>query len=150
MIDSIGPEEWARSIYSGWLYALKALLEEPGEGYPTFMRTEAWLDKSLNTALASWAQLRHDTILYAKQPYAELSAVLTSSRATGYVEPNPLLYSGLKNLVDATRTGLGRLGLLDAKLNSSLATFSRLLEKLVDISVKELRERSSTPRRGIL
>ena len=37
------------------------------KGYPSFMRNEAWTDKSLNTSLGSWAELRHDTILYAKQ-----------------------------------------------------------------------------------
>ncbi|MDY6822077.1 MAG: DUF3160 domain-containing protein [Deferribacterota bacterium] len=30
------------------------------------MNTDAWQLKELTTALASWSQLRHDTILYAK------------------------------------------------------------------------------------
>ena len=29
------------------------------------------VDKNLNTALASWAELKHDTILYGKQSGAE-------------------------------------------------------------------------------
>jgi len=30
------------------------------------------VDKQLNTVLGSWSELKHDTILYAKQVYAEL------------------------------------------------------------------------------
>ena len=45
-----------------------------GGGLPGVARTEAWGRRLLNTQLASWAQLRHDTILYAKQVYAEMGA----------------------------------------------------------------------------
>src|SRR3712207_8909183 len=40
-----------------------------GQGYPTFMQQSDYTDKELETALASWASLRHDTILYAEQSY---------------------------------------------------------------------------------
>ncbi len=63
------PAEWNRNLYWSWLYALQALIQERGEGYPNFMCTEAWQDRQLSAALASWAELRHDTILYAKQSY---------------------------------------------------------------------------------
>ena len=32
---------WRSNLYWGWLYALRPLLEPRGEGYPTFMRSEA-------------------------------------------------------------------------------------------------------------
>ena len=38
-------------------------------GLPAVMQTEAWARRVLNTQLASWAELRHDTLLYAKQSY---------------------------------------------------------------------------------
>ena len=60
-------QDWNRNLYWGWLYSLKALLGVYGPGYPAFLQTAAWRDKTLNTALASWTELRHDTILYAKQ-----------------------------------------------------------------------------------
>src|SRR5439155_19612921 len=62
----LGDADWNRNLYWSWLYALKPLLWEYGKGYPSFMATTAYRTKALNTALASWAQLRHDTILYAK------------------------------------------------------------------------------------
>lgn len=34
------------------------------------MQTPEWGYKNLNTALASWAELKHDAILYGEQPMA--------------------------------------------------------------------------------
>ncbi|MEA3255232.1 MAG: DUF3160 domain-containing protein, partial [Candidatus Altiarchaeota archaeon] len=67
--SEVNTMEWNRNLYWSWLYSLKPLLTDFGSGYPTFMQTEAWQDKELNTVLASWTELRHDTILYAKQSY---------------------------------------------------------------------------------
>ncbi len=138
-LSKLETRNWTETLYMGWLYTIKALLTKPGQGYPAFMQTNAWLDKSLNTALASWAQLRHDTILYAKQPYAVLTAVPQKPPHPGYVEPNPLLYSRLRNLVEATKNGLEKLGLLDENMRDRLGLFSSILNKLVDISEKELK-----------
>jgi Protein of unknown function (DUF3160) len=87
-------EDWNRNLYWSWLYALQPLLAEYGAGYPTFMTTEAYRTKSLNTALASWAQLRHDTILYAKQSYAKVSCFYPA----GYVEPVPAFWGRLQKM----------------------------------------------------
>src|SRR5207249_3410142 len=58
----LSDRDWNRNLYWSWLYALKPLLAEYGAGYPTFMTTKAYRTRLLNAALASWAQLRHDTI----------------------------------------------------------------------------------------
>ncbi|HQG45689.1 MAG TPA: DUF3160 domain-containing protein, partial [bacterium] len=58
---------WAQNLYWNWLYSLMPLLFPKGAGYPPFMQNPAWEDKELFAALGSWAELRHDTILYAKQ-----------------------------------------------------------------------------------
>ncbi|NLO74906.1 MAG: DUF3160 domain-containing protein, partial [candidate division WS1 bacterium] len=66
-VSAYTEKNWTSNIYNGWLHTLKLLLEVKREGYPQFMQGQAWTDKQLNTALGSWAELRHDTILYAKQ-----------------------------------------------------------------------------------
>jgi hypothetical protein len=68
-IGNMTEAEWTQNLYYLWLYSLLPLLSDPGEGFPYFMQNEAWVDKQLSTALGSWAELRHDTILYAKQSY---------------------------------------------------------------------------------
>jgi hypothetical protein len=71
-LDGLSVDEWTETLYNSWIYTFFPLLEVPSEGYPAFMRSDAWLDKQLNTTLGSWAELKHDTILYAKQVYAEM------------------------------------------------------------------------------
>jgi hypothetical protein len=48
--------------------------------------------KTLNTQLASWTQLRHDTILYAKQSYTPHESCLYP---TGFVEPRLEFWNAL-------------------------------------------------------
>ena len=99
-------ETWAQNLYWGWLYCLLALLNAKGDGYPAFMKREAWADKDLNAALGSWAELRHDTILYAKQSYARKGSMPLEKDTHGYVEPNPELYGRLASLTKMTYDGL--------------------------------------------
>ena len=136
-------ENWTQNLYWGWLYTLKPLLTEAPPGSPTFMSTEAWLDEKLNTALGSWAELRHDTILYAKQSYTEL-VMTPPTYAPGYVEPNPQLYTRLAGLCQATINGLSERGLLDQDMERRLTDFRDFLLRLAEISIKELRGENLT------
>ncbi len=43
--------DWNRNLYWSWLYSLQPLLKDYGAGYPTFMKTDAWQDKEMNTGL---------------------------------------------------------------------------------------------------
>ena len=137
--ESLSAADWNRNAYWSWLYALKALLEPYGKGYPTFMTTEAWQDKSMTTALASWAQLRHDTILYAKQSYtmARGSAWMPKP-VEGYVEPVPEFYARLLTTTRLTLAGLKVLDALQPQAAERLEKLASLLEKLLAISQKEL------------
>ena len=100
-------DTWTQNLYWCWLYCLMALLNEKGDGYPSFMKSTAWTDKELNTSLGSWTELRHDTILYAKQSYATLGmAMPPQAKPHGYVEPNPELYGRLSSLVSMTQRWL--------------------------------------------
>jgi hypothetical protein len=133
--------DWNKNLYWSWLYALKALLGDVGEGYPVFMRGEAWKDKEITTALASWAELRHDTILYAKQSYTPsetTSEPPLPPRGVGYVEPVPEFYNRLLALTRMTNEGLGRMEVLDEISAGRLENLESILERLVDLSIREL------------
>ena len=136
----LSPQDWHRNLYWGWLYSLKPLLEPPGPGTQTFMQTQAWVDRSLTAALASWAELRHDTILYAKQSYTP-SIEGTSEPPkppTGYVDPNPEFFARLAALNRMTLAGLGDLGALPEAAGKRLENLQTLLERMLDIAVTEL------------
>jgi hypothetical protein len=75
LIDAHPQSFWDANLYNLWSLALRSLSPEedltaPAElGLPAVAGTEAWGRRLLNTQLGSWAQLRHDTLLYAKQSY---------------------------------------------------------------------------------
>lgn len=136
-------EDWNRNLYWSWLYALKPLLADFGAGYPTFMQTEAWQERELHAALASWAELRHDTILYAKQSYTPVMSAAPEppKPVVGYVEPVPEFYSRMLSLTTMTREGLSGLDALSDEEKSRLESLESLLERLILISGDELEGR---------
>ena len=148
-IDSLSTDDWFKNLYWNWLYVLKSLLTEFGKGYQTFMQTKAWQDKELNTALASFTELRHDTILYVKQSYtmAEMGGFL-EPKIVGYVEPAPEFYARLLTLTKMTNKGLKGLvpqeELEKLKIEPALEKFSEILERLLEISKKELENKPLT------
>ena len=136
------------NLYWNWLYGLRPLLEEKGEGYPSFMQTEAWVDKDIHAFLGSWAELRHDTILYAKQSYTVFAESAPppppEEVPAGYVEPQPEVYARLAALTRQMLDGLGGRGLLSDEYRGNLMRMEDLLLDLKTISEKELRGESLT------
>ncbi|PIY32298.1 MAG: hypothetical protein COZ07_06205, partial [Candidatus Infernicultor aquiphilus] len=141
-VDSLSQADWYKNLYLNWLLVLKALGIKFGEGYPTFMQTIAWQDKELNTALASWTELRHDTLLYVKQSYtmAERGGMFEPP-VVGYVEPLPEFYARLLTLTEMTNQGFKNLippeELEKLMIEAGLSKFSEILSLLLDISQKE-------------
>ncbi|MCP5520594.1 MAG: DUF3160 domain-containing protein [Verrucomicrobiales bacterium] len=100
-IDRQLPSAWEDTLYLRWLNTLRGLSEPTtSPALPEAMRTRAWAMKAVNTQLASWTQLRHDTILYAKQPY---TPDWGCSYPAFYVEPVPLFWSRLRSMADGAR-----------------------------------------------
>jgi hypothetical protein len=138
--EALDQDVWTQNLYWTWIYSLLPLLIEKGDDYPPFMRSKAWADKELNTALGSWTELRHDTILYAKQSYT-LKATATPSQpqlTRGYVEPNPYVYARLASLAHMMREGLEERDLLLPEYSGKLQDLESLLLQLKTISEKEL------------
>ena len=138
--EAMNINDWNRNLYWGWLYALQSLITEFGEGFPNFMRTQAWELKELNASLASWTELRHDTILYAKQSYGGLTSC--PPQVTGYVEPVPEFYSRLLALTQMTRLGLKNYDALSAEAEERLISFEEMLARLLTLVNKELTNQS--------
>ncbi|NQT83786.1 DUF3160 domain-containing protein [bacterium] len=140
LFATFNEDDWNRNLYWSWLYTLKSLLDSYGQGYPGFMQGRAWQDKQLNTALASWTELRHDTILYAKQSYTPPSSI-PPEPDPGCVEPVPEFYNRLRALTRMTRTGLSDMNVLDATQEERLRGLEEILGRLTDISIAEVEGR---------
>jgi len=109
-IDSCEGQFQGRSLYFGYLDALRALLDAPEEDTPDFMKTAIWEAKSCNTALAGWAQLRHTWVLQAKQT-VHYRARMQAPR--GFVEPEPEFFSRMADLAASSRRLLKQSGAFD-------------------------------------
>jgi hypothetical protein len=144
-IAALEMDSWTQNLYWAWLYCFQPIIEEKGEGYPAFMRNVAWTRKDLHTALGNWTELKHDTILYAKQAYAELGGGPFELDVAGYVEPNPEAYARLAALTRMTIDGLEERQLLSAADRDSLERLERILILLEGIAEKELQ---GTPLNG--
>ncbi|MBE5826868.1 MAG: DUF3160 domain-containing protein [Butyrivibrio sp.] len=132
--------DWNASLYAGWLNTLRPLFEEKGEGYPSFMQSKEWTKKDMETFAGSYAELKHDTILYAKQVMAEMGGgedeEILDER--GYVEPEPVVYSRFLFLSNKTREGLDSYGMLEESAREDLTKLSTMAKTLLTISEKEL------------
>ncbi len=137
-LSGLPQKAWTEDLYTGWLYTLDALLPARGSGYPSFMQNTAWADKGLDTFLGSWAELKHDTLLYSKQVYAEMGGPETPVDFRGYVEPNPVFYARMAGISRMTEQSLERNGLLGAQDKLNLQRLYELSLALETISEKEL------------
>jgi hypothetical protein len=93
LVDAYDDEFWGESLYNTWLNGIRELNPPyAGDNLPWFMSTTAWHQEKLNTQLASWAQLRHDNLLYAKQSY---TGGVGCSYPHVLVEPYPEFYGAI-------------------------------------------------------
>lgn len=137
-VSQLGLDSWTQNLYWSWLYALQPLFAVKDEAYPAFMQTDAWARKELQAALSSWAELKHDTILYSKQVMAEMGGGGAPEPPKGYVEPNPEAFARLLALAEMTYTGLQSRNLLDQTTETNLNNLIDELGFLLDMSQKEL------------
>ncbi len=110
----------AADLYHAWL-ALVATLANPPALPPdsrlAFARSEAWADRLLSSALAGYAKLKHQALLYSLTEYgAECDSerplllfveqpVLPLPR--GFVDPHPEFFAGLAALAERLHRDLG-------------------------------------------
>lgn len=140
------PEEiWGQNIYWGWTRTLKTLFQKSEElvGYPSFMKNNSWRIKDTQAALGSWTELKHDTLLYAKQSYAEMGGGGDEPEkkppvAKGYVEPNMEFWDRFSALSKMTYQGMSDLGLVDQTLQGRNEQFLASLEFFRGLAKQEI------------
>lgn len=136
--------DWQKNMYRGWLWMLKSYDQKFGEGYPMFMRNDAWERKDLVSALGSFAELKHDTVLYGKAVMAEMGGGGEFEIPKSYVEPNIELYEKLNWLLEFTKINLKNRNMLSEKYEEKINNFQAMVLKLRDISIKELQNEELT------
>ena len=131
--------DWNVSVANRWIKTLQTF-NGTAVGMPYFMLTPQWQKKNLNTALASWAELKHDAILYAKQPSgAECGGgSLPDPYVKGYVEPNVAYWTKAIELLDATSEVMNRSKLMTDGMADVTKQMREAAQFLLNMSNKEL------------
>ena len=143
-VEKMEDLDWQKNMYRGWLWMLKSYDQKFGEGYPMFMKNEAWERKDLVSALGSFAELKHDTVLYGKAVMAEMGGGGEFEIPKSYVEPNVELYEKLNWLLEFTKVNLKDRQMLSEKYEEKINNFQAMVLKLRDISIKELQDEEFT------
>jgi hypothetical protein len=151
LADAHGQEFWGQNLYNLWLSSLRGLSPDgsgsdpAAVGLPVVTGTEPWGRRILNTQLASWAELRHDTILYVKQSY---TGGVSCEFPDAYVDPYPEFYGALKRFADYAETNI--VPVASRGPNPSFQTeladyFQRLGTVMQTLSEMATSERSGAP-----
>ena len=141
MKKRMGEIDWSETTCTQWMQTLKVLTDKEGkEKMPYFMVTPEWDKKDLNAVLASWAELKHDAILYAKQPFgAECGGGGPPEPVvTGYVEPNVQFWRKAISLLNATADVLERHHLTTEKGKRATERLREEAQFLLRVSEEEL------------
>ena len=130
---------WDACVANQWMYTLQSL-GDTAQSLPYFMQSPQWQKKNLNTALASWAELKHDAILYAKQPMlAECGDGGPEPPVVkGYVEPNVKFWEKAIALVTRMDKVLTTYSLQTEKAKAVYERIKEMAEFCRDVSKKEL------------
>jgi hypothetical protein len=140
LLDSYDDDFWNSSIYNMWFNSIRKLNPPADRNtLPPFMRTAAWWQQKMNTQLASWAELRHDNLLYAKQSY---SGGVICSYPYVYVEPIPHFYEQMKNITSLIKNKFENAGFVNEGYKMVVTNyfnhFSKVADTLMIIAEKEL------------
>ena len=139
MKQRMGEVNWQESIATQWMQTVKTV-NQKDKGLPYFMATDEWDLKNLNAALSSWAELKHDAILYAKQPFgAECGGGGPPDPVVkGYVEPNVAFWKKALELLDNTANLLTEHDMMTEKVKENTERIAEEVSFLLRMSEKEL------------
>lgn len=148
------PDFWSRTYYSNVLHTVKTLAcFEPGAGF-YFTESPAWGVKAMNSAHGAWAELRHDTILYVKQVYAERAGdgdyeptyrTEPVPEPVHYVEPNVPFWDSQAASARKLYATLAAYGLLDEESARVLSRLHELYGKAGEIARLEAEDAAVPP-----
>ncbi len=134
-------EDWNATVYDAWLLALEPSFSPDRAGAPPFMRTDEWQAKSHQSGFGSYAELKHDTILYGKEGTAEGDGPPVRE-VLHWVEPDPLTFERITATARLFRDVLEDQGLLPDEGYWSrrwiLESFITMASRLGPIAQREL------------
>ena len=148
-LEEVSLDYWFSTYYSNVLYQVKTISQfEGGTGF-YFTEQPGWSLKTMNSAHGTWAELRHDTILYVKQTYAEMGGGYEEPTfrtrplpaPIHYIEPNIPFWNACIASFQKLHEILNKFGYLDANTARMLSWLHELYIKAADISAIEAQDK---------
>jgi len=144
-----GYTKWDQNLYTKTMQVLLGLnAPSPDPSPPYFARTPAWQRRNLSTALAGWAELKHDLLLYTEQPMGAEQGGPGGGppppHHLGYVEPNLPFWDRAVALLAFQNQALHRLHANTPHLDSLNKDLSRLVTDLQKLARKEVAHQNLT------
>ena len=142
---------WSETYYNSILALTKAQAEfEQGAGF-FFTEKPLWNIKSLESSLGTWAELKHDTILYTKQPYAaEMGGGDDSYSPTyrtdklpspvHYIEPNLKFFTELCVSWKVFQNIFERYKLFDDDSEAAVSQIEKICLRALNIVAAEIKD----------
>ncbi len=132
---------WNSSMYNKQMETILTL-QNKNNNSPYFMQMPSWQLKSLNTMLASWAELKHDMILYIEQPSAaEMGdgGEIPPPQKIAYVEPQIDFWAKSIEMLELNDKFLSDLGFMSEKLKYRNNELIKIAQLLLNTSQKEIK-----------
>ena len=143
-LAKLGDDDWFASLSASWVHVLSRLTGTYGKGYPLYMQSPEYGPRQLGAFAGSYAELRHDTLLYAKPNYAEAGDGGEDSQPPpvprGLVEPNLKFWNELERLATYFHEGLTAHAILPGEQEEfSLTTrFAQLVKFYSGLAAEQL------------
>lgn len=140
------------TVYETWMDILGHLTATKEKVSQPFNETDKWKARKLLTAHGSWAELRHDTILYAKQS-GEQGAASDGEESwmagaplipRGYVEPDPDFYKKFSAMITLLRDSCAKENLLTEAYRKKTEELLDIVDRLSSIAQKEVDHQALT------
>jgi hypothetical protein len=148
--DSYDAAFWQRNYYNDVLFQVKAQAQfEPGAGF-YFTESPAWGTKAMLSSHGTWSELRHDTLLYAKQTYAERAGdgdfaptfrTEEIPEPVHYLEPNLSFWQGSAIAIQKLLKTLDAYGLLDEESANAFGNLQEIYAKAAQIAALEAQDK---------
>jgi hypothetical protein len=116
-LAAVPDADWFTSMASKQLHTIGRLAAPREDWLPHYMRSPMFGRRQLGSMMGSWTELKHDTVLYAKQNYAELGEGGETDKPPpppprGFVQPDLSFWAEMSRLSSFAAEGLSRHRLL--------------------------------------
>jgi hypothetical protein len=134
-----GAAKSGKTTYNLWMNCLNTLLDDT-QG-PFEKKSRGWALKNLNTALGSWTELKHNTILYADQPMGaqmgDGGEEWPPAYLPAYVENNPQFWKQSLDLIRMLSRKLDEVQMSTENIRNKTKSILKMGEKLQSIASRQ-------------